>query len=95
MALRFALRPSQTVEDLSKQVQELIPQIDRQPRVIRNVEVLTTETAIAHGLNYPPSYFSHSIPHCLTMIRQTRFPDSKNVYLRATVKCVVNLEILP
>lgn len=71
---------------------ELLPQLEQ--ILIEDKEVGTDETAIAHGLNFTPRH-AEPLPHCLALVCETKRPDSKNVYLRASNLCVVTIRIVP
>lgn len=90
--LRFSTQPPKDLQEEHRRLVELLPQLER--RFIEDVEVGTTETAIAHGLNFTPRH-ANPIPHCLAMVCETKRPDSRNVYLRASNLCVVTLELIP
>jgi len=60
-----------------------------------NVIVETTETAIAHGLGVVPRLILPGAPHCIAVIKQTKDADNQCIYLKATIRCVVNIEVAP
>jgi hypothetical protein len=90
--LRFATSVPKTLEELYERIRELLPQIE--PKVITNMEIGTSETAVAHGLPFVPGY-AFLIPHSCTMWCHTRFPDSKNAYFRAKNPVVADVVIIP
>ena len=90
-ALRFPTHPPQTLQELFERVRDVVRQLET--KELRNVEVETTETAVAHGLGHVPSWVGMPIPHCLSLVRQTKRPDDKCIYLRASNKCVVHVEL--
>ena len=94
MALRYPKEPPKTVGELSAQTRDLASQLDKIFTVIRDQEVGTTETAIAHGLGFVPK-MAHVTPHCLAMVCQTKAPDTKSVYLRASNLCVCDIWVIP
>lgn len=92
MALRYATSIPKSLPELHERIRELVRQLE--PLVIANVEVRTTETAIAHGQKSVPRWVRDSTPHSLSRVRQTRAPDATNVYFRASKKCVIDLLVL-
>lgn len=91
MAFRFSLQPPKTLLELFERIRELLPQLE--PRVLENVQVNVTTTTIAHGLPYVPKVIRSSLPNCLAIVCQAQPADSKYIYLRASNKCVVNVEL--
>ena len=91
MALRFSLAPPKTLLELFERIRELLPQLE--PKVLHDIPVATTETAVAHGLGYTPQVVYPPLPHCLTIVCQERPPDDKNIYLRASVDCVCDVRV--
>jgi hypothetical protein len=91
MAFRFSLQPPKTLLELFERIRELLPQLE--PRVLENVQVNTTTTTIAHGLPYVPKIPRAPLPNCLAIVCQARPADSTYIYLRASNKCVVNVEL--
>jgi hypothetical protein len=92
VAFRFSLQPPKTLLELFERLRELLPQLER--KVFLNVEIQTTETRVAHGLNYTPKVCLPPTSHCLAMVCESRPPDSKYVYLRASNKCVADIELV-
>lgn len=91
MEFRFSTQPPKTLLELHERIRELLPQLA--PLILRNYEVGVTETAIAHGLKQTPQMaipFTHNLsPAC-----ECRFPDERNVYVRAAVPCVCNILVI-
>jgi hypothetical protein len=90
--LRFSTQPPKDLQELHRRLAELLPQLEH--KFIEDVEVGTEETPIAHGLNYTPSH-AIPLPHCLALVCETKRPTKEHVFLRATNKCVVTVEIIP
>jgi hypothetical protein len=90
--LRFSTQEPKSLSEEHRRIVELLPQLER--IFMEDVAVGTTETAIAHGLGYVPR---HAIPltHCLNIVCETKRPDARNIYLRATLDVVVTVEIVP
>lgn len=91
MAWRFPIRIPKTVDELFGWLRELLPQLEI--KVLKDRKIETTETAIAHGLGSVPIYVRTSNPHCIAVIRETRRPDKKCVYLRATNQVVADVRV--
>lgn len=92
MPFRFSLQPPKTLLELFERLRELLPQLER--KVLLNVEIQTTETRVAHGLSYTPKVCLPPTSHCLAMVCESQPPDSKYVYLRASNKCVADIELV-
>jgi hypothetical protein len=92
MAFRFSLQPPKSLLELFERIRELLPQLE--PLVLQNVEIETTITAIAHGLGATPRLVRASTPHCLALVCQAAPSDNRCIYLRASNKCVVDVEII-
>jgi hypothetical protein len=93
MTFRFPTHPPSSLLELFQWVRDLLPQLE--PKIIKNMEIGTNETAVAHGLKSVPRFVSHSTPDCLVRIRQTKPPDAKNIYFRASTLCVVDVWVIP
>jgi hypothetical protein len=92
MAFRFPTQPPKTLMELFDRLRELLPQVE--VKVLASREIGTTETPIAHGLRQVPIFVRTSNPHCLAVIRKTKNPDDKCVYLRATNKVVADVWVV-
>jgi hypothetical protein len=89
MPFRFPHREPRDAKELYQWLRELLPELEI--RVLENCEVGTTTTPIAHGLGMVPFFVRCSTPHCIALVRQVKKADNKNVYLRATNACVVDV----
>jgi hypothetical protein len=92
MAFRYPTSIPRSLEEQHERMRELLRQIE--PIVLANVEVDTAETPIAHGQKSVPRWVRDSTPHSLSRVRQTRPADAKNVYFRASKKCVIDLLVI-
>jgi hypothetical protein len=92
MAFRYPTSRCRSLPELEDRVRELVRQLE--PVVLENRIVETTETAIAHGLGEVPGWVGWDPPHCVSIVRQTRAPDHRNIYLRAVKRCVINVRVL-
>jgi hypothetical protein len=61
-------------------------------KVLSNVSVGTTQTAIAHGLGYTPSKVI-ILPRTNAVIWQSAVPDSTNIYLTASVAATCDIYV--
>lgn len=92
MGYRYPTSRCRSLSELEDRVRELVRQLE--PVILENRIVETTETVVAHGLGEVPGWVGWDPPHCVAIVRQTRAPDKRNVYLRATVRCVVNVRVM-
>jgi hypothetical protein len=92
MGFRYPTSRCRSLPELEDRVRELVRQLE--PVILENRIIETTETAVAHGLGEVPGWIGWDPPHCVAVVRQTRAPDHRNVYLRATTRCVVNVRVL-
>jgi len=90
MPLRSSTQPPQSLGELFERFREVLCQLDR--KFYRNVPVGTAETPIAHGIGYVPHGY-HVVPHSLTAWCETRAPDRRCIYLKASVPCCVDIEV--
>jgi len=91
MLLRFPTSPPKTLLELFERLRELVRQVER--KILVNVIVETSETEIAHGLGVVPRIILPGAPHCIALIKQTRDADKTCIYLKASIRCVVNIEV--
>jgi hypothetical protein len=92
MPFRFSLQPPKDLLDLFGRIRDLLPQLE--PKILANVPVGVTVTAIAHGMRATPRFVRASSPHCLALVRQEKPADEQNIYLRASNECVVDVELV-
>lgn len=92
MPFRFPTSIPKTLTEMWERLREFVRQLE--PVILKNVAIGTTETAVAHGLGERPAWFGWDPPHCIAVVRQTRDPDQKCVYLRATNPCVIDLKFV-
>lgn len=92
MPFRFPTSIPKTLTEMWERLREFVRQLE--PVILKNVAIGTTETAVAHGLGERPAWFGWDPPHCIAIVRQTRDPDQKCVYLRATNPCVIDLKFV-
>jgi hypothetical protein len=92
MAFRYPTSIPRSLEEQHERMRELLRQLE--PIVFQNIEVGTVETPIAHGQKSVPRWVKDSTPHSLSRVRQTRPPDAKNVYFRASKACVIDLLVV-
>lgn len=90
----FPTTPDGTLKELWRAVLRVLPQIGRRQKVLRSVSIGTTETPIAHGLNYVPDSASLILQADARWWR-TRIPDAKCVYFAASVAVVADVVVLP
>lgn len=89
MGYRYPTSRCRSLPELEDRVRELVRQLE--PVVLENVPIGTSETVISHGLGETPGWVGPDFPHCRALIEQTRPPDRKRIYLRASNDCVVNI----
>jgi hypothetical protein len=89
MAFRFPIRIPKTLDEMFGWLRELLPQLEI--KVLKDRQIETTTTAIAHGLGSVPVFVRTSNPHCISIIRKAKAPDKNCVYLRATNKVVADV----
>jgi hypothetical protein len=92
MPFRFPTSIPKTLTEMWERLRECVRQLE--PVILKNVAIGTTETAVAHGLGERPAWFGWDPPHCIAIVRQTRDPDQKCVYLRATNPCLIDLKFV-
>ena len=92
MSYRPATSVPQTLQEMWQRFEEYVKQTE--VKVIENVLVGTTETAVAHGLGVVPYMVGWDPPHCLAVVGQTRRADRKCVYLKASNQCAITLKLV-
>jgi hypothetical protein len=92
MPFRFSSQPPKSLGELFERLRDLLPQLD--PVVLHNIQVNTTITTVAHGQKSTPKMWKPGAPHCLAIVAEAAPMDSKNIYLRASNKCVVDIEVI-
>lgn len=88
----FPETPNGTLGELWRAIIRLLPQVEPKAVTLRNVQVETVETPVAHGTGRAPAMVS-VVPHNLQIVCQCKEPDAKYVYLRASAQCVVDVKV--
>ena len=91
MPLSMPDRRNPTASEVARDVQELLPQLERV--VLLDKSVGTTQTAIAHGQRGAPRHLSIT-PHSDVRVWRSAPSDSRCIYLTASAACVVDVELI-
>lgn len=96
MAIFFSNRRVTSVAELAREVIKLVQQLGTgaEGRLLLDQSVAVTETAIAHGLNGPPRYWTVT-PQAASSITRSKASDALNIYAIATVACTADFMIYP
>jgi hypothetical protein len=88
----FPRTPNGTVAELWAAVIRLIPQLGSKVTILRDIDVGTVVTPIAHGLGFTPT---EAIPVLKADLRAwtTQQPDSRFIYLQASSATTINVAV--
>ena len=88
----FPKTPAGALDALWRAVIRLVQQVEPRSVTLKNVEIGTTETPVAHGLKRTPA-FCIPLVHNLQIACQCKNPDDRFVYLRASAACVCDVKV--
>lgn len=92
----FRDNPYTTLEELQAEVKRLVEQLrsGAEAFIIKDQDILTTETAVAHGLNFAPQA-AILVPHANVAWERSSPSDSKNCYFTVSGECSADIIVFP
>lgn len=91
---KFPETPAGTIGEIWRAMIGLLPQLEPRSSTLKNVQIETVETPVAHGMKRVPSFVAVTA-HNLQIVCQCKNPDDKYVYLRASAQCVADVKVCP
>lgn len=88
----FPETPVGTVLELWRALIRLLSQVEPKSATLKGVQIQTVETPLAHGLKRVPA-IAVPVPHNSATVYQSKEPDVKYIYLRASSQCTCDVKV--